>query len=65
MVVFGALGIFYMIPYLVDGKFFLIFSPIFTILFGLIMIGSEFGVGVVLEYFSFMRSLMGKGIFCI
>ena len=40
IIVFGGLGIFFVIPSIITGKFFLIFSPIFMIVLGAMMIAA-------------------------
>lgn len=37
---FGVLGIVWMIPTAISGKFFLIFSPVFISIFGLLMLAA-------------------------
>ena len=41
------------------------FSPVFIVLYGVLMIAAEFRVQFIISNFSFLDSLMGKGIFNI
>lgn len=57
---------------LAGGKIFLLFSPIFmmylythTSMFGAIMIAAECKIKFMINYFTFLKSLLGRGIFTI
>lgn len=62
---FGVLAMLTMLPKLVGLQFFMVLSPAFMILLGIIQICVEWKVQFVLENFTFMNSLAGKGFFML
>ena len=47
----GVLGIISIAQYLVGAKFFLVFSPVFITLFGLLMLAAEFRIKFIIKNF--------------
>ena len=46
-------------------NFYKIFAPIFMIVFALMMVCGELRIKFVLEYFNFLRTLLGRGVWSL
>lgn len=61
----GVLAFFQIIPHLVGLKFFMVLTPFFMVLLGVMQICVELKIKFVVSNFTFMNTLVGKGFFML